>query len=110
MARETTVRHEEEDFAPDDGDRRSGFVEIRTQPAPGKKTRGRRSLSEMIACTPDGPQLAVYILERLHSAEDQMERMLEQCPDKTLRLVLEQCPRFVRYAGERGERLTESEE
>lgn len=100
-----SLRHEttqEEDFGPDDtDDRKSGFVEIH---AP-KRTRGRLSLKEMIETKPDGPTLATYILERLASAEDSMERMLELVPDKTLRLVLEERPRFARYAGERGERF-----
>lgn len=103
-----SVRHEtaqEEDFGPDEtDDRKSGFVDIRTTQ---KRTRGRLSLKEMIETKPDGPELATYILERLASAEDSIERMLELVPDKSLRLVLEERPRFARYAGERGERFVD---
>lgn len=117
-------RHEtaEEDFAPDnDSDERaSGFLEVPPArpsrardlsairaPAPGKQNRGRLTRAEMIATRADGPELASYILKQLASAEDGMEKLLDMVPDKSLFLVLEERPRFARYAGDRGQAFIE---
>src|SRR5688572_18325162 len=79
------------------------FRESRIQVTPKAGKKGKRSVEDMMASLSNPPAQALYALERIAKAEDNIVQVLKLAMPETLELIFKQRPSLKRYAPENEE-------